>query len=234
MLEAISQAKGPVRLSALATGLGLQKSTVHRVLGELTELGYVEQDEVNGLYRPTLRMWELGLTVASDLPIKQVAAGALQQLHERTGETVSLVVRRDDDALFLDKLISPRPRDFSTRIGSRVPLPAAVGGRAILAFSDDGEAVVDRFERRADPEYPIPAEQVRRAMAEARRSGYARTSTRAKVRGVAAPVFDRGRVPVGALVVSAPPERVDKERFDEIIDDCVTTATRLSESLGRL
>lgn len=235
VLEAVSRARGPVRLSALAADLDLGKSTVHRVLGELIELGYVEQDDASGLYRPTLRTWEIGVGVVSDLPIKQAAAGALQQLHERTGETVSLVVRRDDDALFLDKLISPRPLAFSTRVGSRVPLPVAVGGRVILAFSADGDEVVERYEVADGPrEYAITGDQVRRAMAQARRQGFTRTSTRSKVRSVAAPIFDRARTPVGALAVSAPPERVDHDRFDQIIDDCVTTATRLSESLGRL
>lgn len=234
VLEAVSKEQGPVRLSSLASDLGMQKSTVHRVLGELIELGYVEQDLDSGLYRPTLRMWEIGIGVVTDLPIKQVAAGALQQLHDETDETVSLIVRRDDDALFLDKIISPRPRRFSTRVGTRIPLPVPSGGRAILAFSDDGEDVVRRFEERADARWPIPPELVLRSMARARRSGYVRTSSQSRVKTVAAPILDSARLPVGALAVSAPAERIDGRRFDEIIDHCVSTATRLSESLGRM
>jgi DNA-binding IclR family transcriptional regulator len=64
LLDAMPQAKGPSRLSALAAMLGLQKSTVHRILGELIELGFVEQDAATGLYRPTLRTWEVGTAVA--------------------------------------------------------------------------------------------------------------------------------------------------------------------------
>src|SRR5690606_19424135 len=74
LLEALAQAKGPSRLSTLATELGLQKSTVHRVLAELIGLGYVERDEATGLYRPTLRTWEIGTAIVADLPIKQVAS----------------------------------------------------------------------------------------------------------------------------------------------------------------
>ena len=117
VLEALSRAKGPSRLSALASDLDLQKSTVHRILGELSALGYVVQDDGTGLYRPTLRTWELGTAVVADVPIKQVASGALLRLHEQTGETVSLVVRSGDDALYLDKIISPRPVRFTTRVG---------------------------------------------------------------------------------------------------------------------
>ena len=52
VLEAVSSANRPVRLSSLAEELELQKSTVHRVLAELVELGYVGQDESTGLYHP--------------------------------------------------------------------------------------------------------------------------------------------------------------------------------------
>ena len=64
--------------------------------------------------------------MVADLAIKQVASGALQQLHDLTGETVSLTVRSGDDALYLDKIVSPRPVRFTTRVGSRVPLPITV------------------------------------------------------------------------------------------------------------
>lgn len=235
VLEALSRAHGGARLSTIAQQLDLQKSTVHRVLAELHDLGYVEQEPSSGLYRPTLRTWEIGMRVVADLPIKQAAAGALQQLHDRTGETVSLVVRRNDDALFLDKLISPRPLEFSTRVGSRVPLPVTVAGRAIVAFSADGEEVLERFaERERRDDDALSVEEIRRAIEGARRKGFARTSSSAKIRSVAAPIFDSVRSPVAALAVSAPAERAGTARFKEIIDDCVATATRLSESLGRL
>ena len=110
----------------------------------------------------------------------------------------------------------------------------ATGGRAILAFSDDDDEVFERFEARRGPDHPIAIGVLRRAVDQARRSGYARTSAQARVRSVGAPIFDSARTPVGALTVSAPKERMEKGRFAEVVDDCVTTATRLSESLGRL
>ena len=233
LLEAMAQAKGPCRLSALAGDLDLQKSTVHRVLAELTNLGFVERDEA-GLYRPTLRIWEIGTAVVADLPIKQVASAALHQLHARTGETVSLVVRSGDDALYLDKLISPRPVRFTTRVGSRVPLPLTAGGKALLALAADGADVVRRVAERPELRGKVDVDVVLGELARARERGYAMSSTRPGLVGIAAAVVDRGGEPVAALSVSAPSDRVPRAKRSEITESVLAVAVTLAESLGRV
>ena len=234
VLEALSRAKGPTRLSALAADLDLQKSTVHRILGELSVLGYVTQDDGTGLYRPTLRSWELGTAVVADVPIKQVASGALLRLHEQTGETVSLVVRSGDDALYLDKIISPRPVRFTTRVGSRVPLPITAGGKAILATSDDGDEVVHRLSARPGFEQVADPDRLLGELAEARARGYAIATGRPGLIGIAAAIVDRDDQPVAALSVSAPTERLSLAAQPAVIEAVLTTATQLAESIGRL
>jgi DNA-binding IclR family transcriptional regulator len=233
VLEHLSRARGPVRLSALATALGLQKSTLHRILAELVELGYVAQEEGSGRYRPTLRTWELGTAVVADLPVKQVAGPALHDLHTRTGETVSLVVRAGDDALYLDKIVSPRPVRFTTRVGSRVPLPVPAGGKALLAFADDGDDVVHRSAAPGGALAGLDVNAVLRTLERARERGYAVARGRG-VTSIATPVLDRDQQPAAALSVSAPTERLTPDRRAEIVDAVVTTAARLGESLGRL
>lgn len=233
VLEAVSVARGPVRLSALAEQLGLQKSTVHRVLAELIELGYVEQEAATGLYRATLRTWEIGAAVIADLPIRQIAANTLHDLHQQTGETVSLVMRSGDDALYLDKLISPRPTRFSTRVGSRVPLPLTVGGLAILAVSDDGAEVVGRVASRTDFPTPLDVEGTLRVLATIRRRGYAVSSARHSITGIGVAILDRDQYPVAALIVSAPTERLPAAQRTAAIELVVDAAARLCESLGR-
>ena len=68
VLEKLCRVDGPVRLSHLAAQLDLQKSSVHRVLRMLMAEGYVAQDPDTELYRPTLKVWELGSAVVGGLP----------------------------------------------------------------------------------------------------------------------------------------------------------------------
>lgn len=233
LLEALSRAKGSSRLSTLAAELGLQKSTVHRVLSELTELGYVEQDE-SGLYRPTLRTWEIGTAVVADLAIKQVASGALQQLHDLTGETVSLTVRSGDDALYLDKIVSPRPVRFTTRVGSRVPLPITASGKALLANAPDAEAVIARVAQRPELHGLLDPERTLRQVIEARKKGYAISAVRPGILSVAAAVHDRSNDAVAALAVSSPTERLPRSERARVIEAVLNTSLQLAESLGRM
>jgi IclR family KDG regulon transcriptional repressor len=234
LLEALSAAGGPTRLSVLASELGLQKSTVHRVLGELIELGYAERDATTGLYRPTLRSWEIGTAVVDDLPVRQAAAGSLWELHRRTGETVSLTVRTGDDVLYLDKIVSPRATRCTTRVGSRVAAPLTAGGKALLSQAEDAEEVIARVAQRPRIGALVDVDQVRRELVLARRRGYAISRRRPGVVGIAAPIVDRDSRPVAALSVSAATERCDRVARAEIVEAVLTAVAGLAESVGRL
>jgi DNA-binding IclR family transcriptional regulator len=122
----------------------MQKSTVHRILSSLSQLGYTEQVEPTSCYRATLKLWELGVGIAAEHPVKRAASMFMAALHRATGETVSLTILSGDDVLYLDKILSPRPIRFTTRIGSRVPAPLTAGGKAMLAHAPDARAIARR------------------------------------------------------------------------------------------
>lgn len=230
ILETLAQAHGPARLSAVAQRTGLQKSTVHRILGTLTALGYAEQDEPSGLYRASLKAWELGAGVITDLPIKRAAAGFLQEAHRATGETVSLTVLTGDDVLYLDKIISPRPARFTTRIGSRAPATNTAGGKAILAIHPDAEAIIARASARR----PLDVEALRAELAEARARGYAISSYSPGVISIGAAVRGPRGLPEAAISVSAPKERVTSAKQTQIIEAVLGAAARMAEAAGAL
>jgi DNA-binding IclR family transcriptional regulator len=236
VLEALAEAGGPVRLSTLAAQLDLQKSAVHRILQTLADAGFAAQDADTGLYRATLKVWELGTGVASALPVKQAAAAVIQELHRRTSETVSLTVLDGDDVLYLDKLLAARPIGFTTRVGSRVPAPLTAGGRALLAYEDpaEAEAIVDRVLARRGPE----AFDRKKALADirrARKDGYVvgRGRSERGIVGIAAAVPGANGRAVAGLTVSAPQQRLDDDRQRDIIEALLEAAARLGEVIGR-
>jgi DNA-binding IclR family transcriptional regulator len=235
MLETLSAAPEPMRLSALALKLGLRKSTVHRLLAGLIGLGYVEQNPETGCYAATLRLWEFGTRVIAEHPIKRAAAGFLQSLHRATGETVSLTILSGDDVLYLDKIISPRPIRFTTRIGSRVPAPLTAGGKAMLAHASDGEAILRRVAvaRRAAG-HSLDVETIAVEIEDTRERGYAVSTHSPGVISFAAPVMGRAGQAVAALSVSAPKARVGDKARGEIIDQVLSASAGLAEQVGRL
>ncbi|MBK5224272.1 MAG: IclR family transcriptional regulator [Acidimicrobiia bacterium] len=233
VLEALVRADGPVRLSHLAAELDLQKSLVHRVLRSFVDRGYVAKDPATDLYVATLKVWELGQAVVGTLPIKQAATTVLQELHRRTGETVSLSILDGDDVLYLDKIISPRPMGFTTRVGSRLPAPLTVGGRAMLAYEDDPKAVITRVAERLGPKVI----DVDKALDDVRRSrddGYLVGTGRTErgIVGIAAAIPGPGGRAAAGLTVSAPAKRLDGDREHAIIDALLIAAAGLADAIG--
>lgn len=234
VLERVSRAVSPVRLSDLAHDLGLQKSTAHRIVRTLVDLGYLEQEPVTERYRPTLKAWEIGMAVASEHPVKRAAAPFLRDLHEATGETVALTVLAGDDVIYLDKIVAPRPMAYSTRVGSRVPAPLAAGGQAILAYEPTAAEIVDRVAvrllNRRDFDAPTFMGQLRAV----REQGYALSQPVPGVMGFGGAILGRDGKAAGALSVTAPTARLTQAKQALIIDAVVNACASMAEAVGEI
>lgn len=234
ILEALAYAGAPLRMSRLSEQVGLQKSTVHRILQTLIALGYVEQEAETGRYGASLKLWEMGSAIVFEHPVKRAAASYLQALHKEVGETVSLLVPSGGDVLYLERLVSPRPIRFSARPGSRVPALLTAGGRAILAQSPDlraaaAQAVLDAGDRRT-----VDVEDVVRELQDAQRRGYAISRDTPGVISMGCAIAGRSGSPAAAISVSAPLERVRDKGEDRIADAMLSTCAALHDTVGLL
>jgi Transcriptional regulator len=234
ILEAVTRASEPQRLSAIAAELDLQKSTVHRILQTLAAMGYVRQEPNGGRYRPTLRTWEMGCDVLHAHPVKRAAAPFLAELHRLTQETVSVLVPDGDDVIYLDKLIAPRPVRFTTRVGSRIPAPLTAGGQAILALEPDPRPIVERVAARLPADRGFDVETFMAALETVRSRGYAVSRNNPAVVSVGGAILGRDGRAAGALSVSAPLERTDAAKLESTIEAVRVTCTRMAEVLGQI
>lgn len=233
VLELLALAPEPVRLSAVALRLGLQKSTAHRILATLIELGHVEQQPETGCYQATLRLWELGSALIARHPIKRAAAASLQRLHQATRETVSLTILSGDDVLYLDKLVSPRPIRFTSRVGSRAPAVLTAGGKAMLAYEPEARAIIRRAQQRIERKRRLRAETLARELDDIKRKGYASSSFSPGVISFAAPIMGRDGRAAAALSVSAPEARLTAAKRGQIIEQLLVTCAEIAERVGQ-
>ena len=132
LIEQLAAHPTGVSLQKLAGETGLAKSTVHRLLASLVGLGYVAQNDENGHYRLTLKMFELSSGIVNSMEIMDVAKAHLERLSQRTGEAVHLVIRDARDIVYIYKTESG-PMRMSSRVGLRSPLYCTGVGKAILA-----------------------------------------------------------------------------------------------------
>lgn len=228
LLETLATAGESLRLTDAAEKADLQKSTAHRILATLVELGYVRQDS-SGRYAATLRAWEIGARTASQLPIKRVAAGFLHGLHRAIGETVSLTLLSGTDVLYLDKIIAPRPVRFRTSVGSRAPAVLTASGKAILSQRPDGLDLA----RRTAGHHQLDIAAVEAELNEARRRGYALSGYSPGVTSIGVAVAAGGAAAEAGLSVSAPSERLTGQARERVIEALLEAGARMSEALAR-
>jgi DNA-binding IclR family transcriptional regulator len=204
VLGAFSHRDRVLSLAEIARRSGLAKSTAHRVLAMLAETGAVEPAE--GGFRLGLKMFSLG-ALPPEAGLREAAMLHLEGLHRVTNQTLHLAVLRDDDVVYLEKLLSRQRVDTPAAIGDRMPATCTGVGKALLAFSGEqatASVLARPLHRRTGKSVTSPGE-LRRELAAIRARGYAtdHEESAAGLACVAVPVLVDDRA-VAAISVAFP------------------------------
>ncbi|GAA1135812.1 IclR family transcriptional regulator [Nocardioides aquiterrae] len=121
-------------LAELVRRTGLPKGTLHRVAGDL--VAHRLLDRSTGGYRLSGGLFELGMLAAAERTLLELAMPFLQDLYERTHETVHLGVLDDGAVVYIAKIGGHRQARAPSRPGGRMPLHCTAIGKALLAYAD--------------------------------------------------------------------------------------------------
>ena len=230
------QDKG-VTYSEIVAALNLPKSSVHRILKDLIELGYLSFNPETKRYFGSLRLAALGAEVMSNFQLREHVRPHLLELHRETDHTTNLGILDGTMGVFVDKIES---KDFGIKlfseIGKTFPLHCTGLGKTLLAFSSD-DAVVKLLEAplEAITEKTITDPEVfKRELVLIQNRGYA-IDTEEITRGimcVAAPVFGFSGEMVGAISLTFPAYINDDRGIEPEIEAITKYAAVISGSLG--
>lgn len=135
----------------IARRTGVAKSSVYKHLDTLRHQGYVTKTD-DGRYSLSLRWFEAGTAVRRRRTVFDVAVDDLDALAARTGETASLVLEENGDAVYVYQAGEGDDRGVPVAAGERFPAPISVGGKAILSYRPEREveAVLERHDLAAE------------------------------------------------------------------------------------
>jgi IclR family transcriptional regulator, KDG regulon repressor len=198
-----------LQLSEISKRVSLNKSRAFRLLYTLCERGYVERASDGHRYRLGLKLFEHASNLRRDL--KQVAQAYMRKLQLKFNETVNLAVLHNGEVLYIDLLESSRPFRMSAMVGSRMAIANTSLGKALMAYAAEHE-----LDLVFDTLTPSELRKLRAEMEIVRRRGYA-TDQEENEPGVAcigAPILNEAGVSIGALSVSGPSVRIQKQERD--------------------
>ncbi len=217
--------------------LGLHKATASRILRTLVERGFLQQD-------PETKKFSLGPALADlaraynhslGLNLVHLAKKSIDDLRDELGETVVLEIMSGSSTVIAYVAEGPQKVRIAGTVGDRLPVHAAAGAKAILAFSSPD--LVDRLINgrlpALTPNTITDPAAYRRQLARIRRQGYSvdREEIDVGINAVGAPVFDYLDRPVAAVVVAGPAQRITGASDSAVVRKVRETASRISQRL---
>ena len=173
LLNYFSRARPLIGLSDMARLSGLNKATVHRLMGELAQAGFVEQAGTGREYRIGPAVMRLAALREHAVPMRDVAATVLRDLSDATEETAHF-------SLIQGQTLSTVAYAYSPVHGTRVTmedaevlmLHATSSGLAVLAYSapDLSDAILSAPLAPRTPQTITDPVKIRALLAEIRAS----------------------------------------------------------------
>jgi DNA-binding IclR family transcriptional regulator len=224
-------------IGQIAKGTRLPRSTVHRIVVNLVQLGFLTRNPSTDGYGLGLRLVELGAIALSQLDLRKVARPAMERLVAQTGEAVFLAVLDRAWAVYVEKVEGSHGLQLTAAIGHRAPTHCTATGTTLLASLPDAEVV------RLMAEVGLPRRTARTLteiepllarLAEIRRRGYAIDDGEAEdgLVGIAAPVRGNTDQVVAALAIAGPRQRLSPGRWPDLGPAVMEAAAEISAALG--
>jgi DNA-binding IclR family transcriptional regulator len=127
---------GELGTNEIARRTGMTPSTASRQLGTLAASGLAERVAATGRYRLGIRIVHLANALLARLDVRAVARPHLEELVRRTGETATLSVPGEEDAITIDYVSGAHHVQPISHLGRPSIAHATSAGKVMLAFSD--------------------------------------------------------------------------------------------------
>ncbi|MGD9210104.1 MAG: IclR family transcriptional regulator [Desulfobacteraceae bacterium] len=219
--------------------MGLHKATASRILLTLARRGFLQQN-------PTTKKFCLG---RSSLLIGQAVVTSIQngfvliakpyvdQLRYKINETIVFERLIGKSTIMVYVAEGLRRHRIAGTVGDRLPIYAAAGAKAILAFSDskfveDIVTSITKFEA-ITPNTIIDPQILIQHLRKIRLTGVAfdNQETEIGINALAVPVFNHENVPIASVVVVGPSHRIEIDPNSTIAEQAKQTANEISSAL---
>jgi IclR family acetate operon transcriptional repressor len=232
VVDALAEADDDLGTNELARLTGINASSVSRLLATLVDGRIVEHDPETGRYRLGPRLLQLGGVVLDRLDLRRLAKPRLRELVRATGETATLSVAGERDAVTVDFLQTRSSVQSIAHVGRQSVAHATATGKVLLAF---GGRALPPGPLKAYTEHTI----VDRAalvveLDRVRAQGFAENVRErdGDLHAVAAPVLgSRGEL-AAIMGVQGPSWRFGRDAMSTAIDHLRRCAAELSADLG--
>lgn len=228
ILDALADSDGELGTNEIARRTGINASSVSRLLATLAAGGLVMRTSETGRYCLGLKMWQLGNAALARFDIRATARPHLAALVDITGETASLSVPGEREAMTVDFVQSERSVQSVARIGRPSVAHATAIGKVLLACGAGSlpPGPLAAYTARTIVDRKVLAEEVARTA----RRGWAEAigERESDLNAIAAPIFGLPGELTAILGLQGPSRRFHRRAMREALRDLLDRAGLLS------
>ena len=234
VLDCFTTSHRALSLAEICARTGYPRSTTHRLLAAMREVGFIEQDRERDFYRLGLRLFELGNTVLANLELHREGRVIVDALHRLTSRAVHLAVFDGLRAVVIQRT-EAEPMLSNTMVENS-PVHCTSVGKAILAHQP--AEIVDRviaagLERFTETTITDPT-ALQSELDLTRQRGYAIDNGEHQpgLRCIGAPIRNQAGAVFAGISVSAPAWQMPVAEVDELNKVVIYHANLISQRLG--
>lgn len=236
VLRALADSGGELGVTELGRRLGVHKATASRLVATLAEHRLVERNPVTDKYRLGFGLIHLAGSAMAGLDLAREARPVLEDLAERTQETVNLAVLDGDAVLNVDQITSPRTVASRSWVGRRTPWHCTSNGKVLVAWlpeADREKLLGGKLEQLTERSIVQPR-LLRAQLNEITSRGYAQTVEELEqgLNAVAAPVRRADGQVTAAVSVAGPAFRMRPGELPRIARLAMDAAAAISRRMG--
>ncbi|MCG7359777.1 IclR family transcriptional regulator [Roseomonas sp. ACRSG] len=209
LLSAFRKGDDAVTLAELAARTGLVKPTIMRLAVTLEEHGYLIRLP-EGSYRLGAEPFRLGSVYQQSFRVEAHVMPALEKLVAATSESASFYVRSGQQRLCLFRVDSPHPLRLHVRQGDMRPMDDSATAQVLRIFENPSSPKAAKT--------PLPI--------------YSSGATDPHIASMSVPVFGPGENFAGALSLTGPVTRFNRDAADKATKTLLNVAADLTRSLG--
>jgi len=238
VLNAFIDAGPNLTLMQVCEATGLTPSTTYRLMANLVARGYLEPGREGNAYRLGLTVIRLAGVALGQLDVRVKATPLMDELRNRTRETVHLAALDGRHIIYLEKLEGLHAIGLmSSRVGRTAPAHCTALGRVLLAFNPEAaEEILDGPLEAPTARTVVNPKALHALLAQVSDQGYALDlgEHEPEVRCVAAPIRNHSGVVIAAMSVSGPAQRIEPMLTEGLVNEVVRVARAISALLGYL
>jgi IclR family acetate operon transcriptional repressor len=233
VLDALADG-GELGTNEIARRTGMAPSTVSRQLGTLAAAGLAERVAATGRYRLGIRVVHLANALLARLDVRAVARPHLEELVRRTGETATLSLPGEHDAVTVDYVPGSHHVQPVSHLGRPSIAHATSAGKVMLAFTERPlpEGPLEPYAPRTITDPDTLAAEIERV----RTQGWAQAVEEREpgLSAIAAPIrSSRGEL-VAIAALQGPTSRFDDRALQAALPVLLVETDAISRELGWL